>query len=207
MGPKPTLNGPSPPSPERCCFQVRRPEWSETGQSGRSPLNPAELVPSPVHASCPLPPARLRLNQRLLAQQTPKRSRSSTAAAGGARPRAPMKNHPRTPLQRYQTKVSDASATGSAQHQPFASRGADVQVLGLDDAARDLANHHLQSSGRGGQEKGYLGPRHAIRDGTSSKRQPHCDCMALGGTRKAGRCACAIPQMHVQPKSPEARQS
>ena len=40
--------------------------------------------------------------------------------------------------------------------------------------------------------------------GTSSKREAHCDCMALGGTRKAGRCACAV---HVLPKSPEARQS
>ena len=45
---------------------------------------------------------------------------------------------------------------------PFAARGKDVQLLGLDDAVLDVGHHHLRSSGRRGQEKDHDGPRHAI---------------------------------------------
>jgi hypothetical protein len=46
---------------------------------------------------------------------------------------------------------------------PFAARGADVQDLGLDDAALDVGHHHLLGSEDELRDRGYLGPRHAIR--------------------------------------------
>ena len=52
----------------------------------------------------------------------------------------------------------------------FDTRDKDVQVLALDDAVLDVGLHHLQCSGRGGQEEGHLGPRHAIREGRVQRR-------------------------------------
>ena len=46
---------------------------------------------------------------------------------------------------------------------PFAPRGADVQVLGLDDAVLDVRHQHLLGMRDELLAMGYIGPRHAIR--------------------------------------------
>ena len=81
---------PLPPLPARRCFHIRRPKWSETGQSGRSPLIPAERVRFPLQASVRVSPARLPLNPRRLGRQTPKSTRPPTLAGGGLTPREPL---------------------------------------------------------------------------------------------------------------------
>jgi hypothetical protein len=46
---------------------------------------------------------------------------------------------------------------------PFAARGADVQVLGLDDAVLDVRHQSLLGMGYELLAMSYIGPRHAIR--------------------------------------------
>ena len=157
-----SLHGPPSPPPERRCFHIRRPEWSETGQSGRSPLIPAELVLSPLHASRRMPPARLPLESRRLGRQTPKCTRPSTLNGGGVKPQDPVSNHPREPLQCHQARAPDGVGHRKRPASPFGTHGEDVEGLGLDDAVHDIRHHHLQCSGRGRQEKSHRRPRHAI---------------------------------------------
>ena len=45
---------------------------------------------------------------------------------------------------------------------PFATRGKDVQVLGLGDAACDLGKDYLLGRGYGLLDMGYHGPRHVL---------------------------------------------
>ena len=46
---------------------------------------------------------------------------------------------------------------------PFAAHGADVQVLGLDDAVLDVRHQNLLGMGYELLATGYIRPRHAIR--------------------------------------------
>ena len=59
---------------------------------------------------------------------------------------------------------------------PFAARGADVQVLGLDDAVLDVRHQSLLGMGYELLAMGYIGPRHAIRAAdlrTMAASSPH----------------------------------
>ena len=73
-----------------CVFYMCRPNRSETGQSGRSPHDPIELVSSLCHAKRRVPPVRLQWIPRLLTHQTPKGTWSATVDGGGLLPQVPL---------------------------------------------------------------------------------------------------------------------
>ena len=66
-------------------------------------------------------------------------------------------------MQCTQKKVTPTVGHVKPQTTPFAPHGEEVEDLAVDDAVHDVGTHHQQCSGRGGQEKGHLGSRHAIR--------------------------------------------
>ena len=135
---------------------------SETGQSGQSPHVTATYEWSQRHASCRAASLRLHDTLRSLSRQSPKNARPPPLLGGGTTPLMPLKNNPRTPL--HHPKKNHPLAVGHAKRlqQPVSARGEEVEVLGLDDAARDACHHHLECSGRGGQEEGYHASRHVI---------------------------------------------
>ena len=143
-----SLHAPPPPSLERRCVHARRPGWSKTGQSDRSPLISAELVRSPLHASRRAPPARPPLDPRWLARQTHKSTEPPSLACGGTLPRAASSKAPRVPRQRKVMWMP--YVVGHVKHpaNPFGPHAEHVEDLGLDDAVRDIRNQHLQCSGR-----------------------------------------------------------
>ena len=111
--PKASLNAPSPPLPERRCFHICRPKWSETGQSGRSPLTPAELYC--LHCM-PAVGCLRRVSHwtpRRIGRQTPKRA-LPLLAGGGLRHENPCK----TILEHHRSAIERLS------HQPSATRSA-----------------------------------------------------------------------------------
>ena len=77
---------------------------------------------------------------------------------------------------------------------PFATRGEDLQVLGLDDAVRDLGRHHLLGMGYGLLGMGYLGPRHAIRGGAP---EDHAALLSWHGTVRSAARGAHVLVLHV----------
>ena len=77
-------------------------------------------------------------------------------------PVMPLKKKHRAPPHQPQKRNPTAVGHMKRPQQAFAARGEEVEVVGLDDAARDVGRQHLECSGRGGPEEGYHASRHVI---------------------------------------------
>ena len=77
-------------------------------------------------------------------------------------PVMPLKKKHRAPPHQPQKRKPTAVGHVKRQQQLFAAPGKDVEVVALDDAVCDVGHHHLECSGRGGQEEGYHASRHVI---------------------------------------------
>ena len=155
-------------------LHMSRPNWSETGQSGRSPHDPIEVVRSPYHASRRLSPARLlcKPRGRLAHQRSQKYAVGHSAWRGTVATRtnvkeamsaiaAPPKESPTCQQPRVNCPAS-----------PSVTRDEDVKDLALDDAAHDVGHQYLLGSGSRLRAMVYLGARHAIREARVQTPEP-----------------------------------